>query len=436
MKTTFTILVSALMLCTSQLFSKNPIKIKKYKRSSLAMILIKSGSFPDKSIVMQAWDNYPFPDKYNDHSVGVDSMNPAKFVVTRQDMKKAGLHGILIPAKGNTGSPDVNNGVKEMPIKIAKFIRKRHLAKKLVSKWFDRDTSGTFDMKLIEKRGFYNASVMDAAVAAHKIRGLASLGDAGEQLINNTFVAFSRLTFVSNEPIARAIRDIAIKTIKQKVNNLLAQKLAILAANKVYQKTKEGYSVWTHTWLYKLVWNDSIANVFYTKLWNDTTAFDHSHIFRMKYVGMAASRSLVTFSLKKGQAHRTKAQIVDLATGRNIDKVFAKLQKNFDVFKPKVPVLSVDPIRAHIGLKEGIKPGDKFEALEMKMDPHTGKTTYVKVGKVIVSRKFPIWDDRYDAGLELASKHKKHKKSAAPVTATTFKGSKKIQPGMLLVQIK
>ncbi len=427
MKTKLTLLILAFFLISQQLVAKKPEKINKYRRSSLAMILIESKSFPDKDIVMQAWNNYPFPDKYNDHNVDVSSMDPDNYVVTREDLKDAGMRTSFF----NTSS-DAQNSLKEMPIKIEKFIKSQNIAKKMVSKWFDRSPDGTFDTKLIEERGFYNATAMDAAIAKHQIRGLALLGDAGEQLINNTFVTFSKVTFVQNEPVARKIRDIAILTIQQKVKNPIAQSLAIAAARLAYEKAKEGYSVWTHTWLYKLDWNDSISNFFYTNLWDNKEAYDSSHIFRFKYVGMASSKSLVTFSLKKGQGHRTNEQIINLATGRNIDKVFAKLQKDFDVFKPKIPVLSTDPITARIGLKEGVKPGDKFEVLEMEMDTTTGKTTYVKVGKVKVSKKFPIWDNRYNMGIpdsvtsDVSSK----------VTATTFKGSSNIQPGMLLVQIK
>ena len=117
----------------------------------------------------------------------------------------------------------------------------------------------------------------------------------------------------------------------------------------------------------------------------------------------------------------------------NIDNAFAKLQKKNDVFKPAIPVSSANPIMAKIGLKEGISPGDKFEVLEMMWDEKEGKTTWKNVGSCAVDKKAPIWDNRYSAGEE--SEQQKDKEGNS-VNSTTFKGSKKIQVGMLLKQLK
>ncbi len=80
-----TIISFIVLLGTINLFAQtNDVK---YRRGSLAMILIGSENFPNKEAVMKSWNNYPFPEKYNIHSVGVKTMNPAKFEVTEDDKK-------------------------------------------------------------------------------------------------------------------------------------------------------------------------------------------------------------------------------------------------------------------------------------------------------------------------------------------------------------
>ena len=82
---------------------------------------------------------------------------------------------------------------------------------------------------------------------------------------------------------------------------------------------------------------------------------------------------------------------------RNIDKGYTKLQKEYDVFKTKTPIINNDPIEAKIGMKEGLEGGEKFDVLEQVWDKHTQTTIYKKVGQVKVDKK-NIWDNRYNMG--------------------------------------
>jgi hypothetical protein len=330
-----------------------------------------------------------------------------------------------------------DSNAADMPLIINKYIDQNKIANKLVAKWFNRQDNGAFDMNLIGERGFYNASEMEANIAKGSTRGVASLGDAGEELINNTFVVFTKLKFVSNEPIARAIRDIAIA----KAGSLpYGAELAIAAANALYEKAKEGYSVWTTSYLYKLTWNDSISAVFYQDYWvdkdhldkNKVAAFDTTSLFKLEFVGDEKATSLVTFSLKE---KRTEEQIITLSTVRNVDAVFSKLQKKYEVFKPKVPLYTGYPITAKIGMKEGLEGGEKFEVLEQTMDPKTGKTVYEKRGTIKVNKKL-IWDNRFVAGEGTAPAATDSAATAPVIDRTTFSGGKNYYSGMLIRQLK
>jgi hypothetical protein len=291
-------------------------------------------------------------------------------------------------------------------------------------------------MNLIGERGYYNASEMEANIGKKSVRGVASLADAGEELIKNTFLVVSKFFFISNEIAAAKIRDVA-KANAGKLGEMF-KKIVLDNADKVYEKTKEGYTVLTTSFLYQLEWNDSTAAVFYNDMWIDKAhldqkkkeAFDNSNMFKLKYIGTEGSSAIVLFSLKE---KRTEDQIIELATIRNADNVFAKLQRKYDVFKPKVPLLTGNPITAKIGMKEGIDSGDKFEVLEQTLDPKTGLTKYESKGKITVDKE-KIWDNRYSVVDGPQESQTADNKSA--LDRTSFKGGKDYYPGMLIRQIK
>jgi hypothetical protein len=409
----------------------------KYRRSSLHTMIVETDKFPNKEVVVKAFYNAPFPDKYNNHSLPAKSFDPAQYPLTKEE--KASLFKEQSKAgKFATGATDIkiDTAARELPLKILKYMNLNKIANQLVAKWFNRQADGTFDMGLIQERGFYNASEMEANIAKGAARGTSSLADAGIELIGNTFVVVSRFNFVSNEITARVVRD-AAKIAANKLSVPALQTAANKAADEAYEKAKEGYSVWTTSFLYKLVWNDSTEAVFYNDLWMDKKnpdpkkkeAFDKSNLFKLEFIGDESATGLVLFSLKE---KRTEEQIIEIATIRAIDAVYSKLQKKYDVFKTKTPLFTGNPITAKIGMKEGLEGGEKFDVLEQTQDPKTGLTKYVSKGTITVDEK-QIWDNRYNAGEEVNADGTPTKSA---LDRTTFKGGSKFFAGMLIRQIK
>ncbi|MFC0518661.1 hypothetical protein ACFFGT_30885 [Mucilaginibacter angelicae] len=413
----------------------------KYRRSSLDIILIESEDFPHKETVIKADKEVPFPDKYNQHIIDAEPFDQQRYSLTEDEKaaskKKSGfMANMEMDLVSNVTSTNIDRSGPYMPLMIDKYNKSNKTANKLVAKWFNRQVDGSFDMKLVGERGQYNASEMEANIAKGTVRGVASLADAGEELIGNTFVVYSKLQFIPNEIVAAAVREAG----KTKVSKLPAflQGGAYKALDVAYEKGKEGYSVWTTSYLYKLRWNDSVAAVFYKDYWMDKNsidikrkaAFDNSDLFQLEYVGSAKSSTLVTFKLAK----RTEDQIIELATVRNEEEVFAKLQRTYDVFKPKTPLYSGEPITAKIGMKEGLKGGEKFEVLEQTVDPKTGLTEYKRKGTITVD-KDQIWDNRFAAGEEVEG-DATNISAKTPVDRTLFKGGNKFYAGMLIKQIK
>ncbi|MEI7596370.1 MAG: hypothetical protein WCK02_11530 [Bacteroidota bacterium] len=429
-KTFLTCIALMLFFISSMGQSSNSTPEVKYRRSSLHTIIVESDYFPYKDTVLKAYFNAPFPDKYNNHTIGEKSFNPREYSLSAAE--KAEIK--------NKSTKKNDSSYKMLPIQIDKYLKNNKIANKLVAKWFDRQEDGSFDMNLIGERGSYNASEMQANIAKGSARGISSLADAGVELIGNTFVVVSKFNFVSNEITAAVLRDGA-KLAAEKLPPSL-QQAAKDAADKAYEKAKEGYSVWTTSYLYKLVWNDSIEAVFYNDLWMDKTnidpkkkeAFDNTDLFKLEFLGDERATGLVLFSLKE---KRTQEQIISEATVRTVDAVYTKLQKKYDVFKPKTPLYTGYPITAKIGMKEGLKGGEKFEVFEQTIDEKTGKTIYVSKGKIKVKNNL-IWDNRFNAGdAKTEATNNDSSSTAKPVIdRTTFKGGKKYYSGMLIKQIK
>jgi hypothetical protein len=444
----FKVSLSTLLLITcSAIFAQSDKDLKdvKYRRSSLHTILIEAEDFPMKEKVLNVYNNLQFPDKYENHTIGEKSFDPKKYALTKEERetllpKKSKLNGF---SKGLTS--DVTGGIvdsteAETPFVIEKYFKQNKIANKLVAKWFDRKDDGTMDVDLISTRGLVNASFLDAKKAAASAEGDAILKTAGFELIDNTFVVVNKLKFIANEPVARAVRDVAIETANSLTVDFLKTK-AIQAAEKMYERTKEGYSVWTNSYLYKLKWDDATSATFYEQLYVEASTenkaekiknFDNSDLFKLEYVGTKSSSTLVTFSLKE---KRTEDQIVDLSVTRNIDNVYAKLQKEYDAFKVKTPLYTGNPITAKIGLKEGLEAGDKFEVLEPNYNKETGVTTYKKVGSIKVNKKL-IWDNRYNTEGAPVSENEAEASPAPAIDVTTFDGGDKFYSGMLIRQIK
>ncbi len=406
-------------------FAQTPAAAEiKYRRSSLHTMILEMEAFPQKETILKAFNNAPFPDKYNNHSLTDKSFDPKKYALT--DAEKTIING-------EESTKDMSES-KEVPFQVGKYLTQNKIANQVVAKWFNRQADGSFDMNMIGERGSYNATQMEANIAKGSARGTSSLSDAGVELLGNTFIVVSKFKFVSNEVVAAAVREtakVAAGQIKMEPLKLAALK----GADMVYEKTKEGYSVWTTSYLYKLTWNDSIEAIFYNDLWMDKKsldpkkklAFDNSTLFSLEFIGDENARGLVTFSLNE---KRTEDQIIEKVTIRTIDAIYAKLQKKYDVFKPKVPLFSGDPLTAKIGMKEGLEGGEKFEVFEQVFDTKTGLTKYDSKGTISVDKN-SIWDNRYNAADEPVVEG-----AAKPLEYTTFKGGKKFYAGMLIKQLK
>src|SRR5574344_107804 len=307
-----------------------------YSRSSIYTIaMLHPGTKMYDNIHLAYW-NLPSPEKYNNHDLSLKVIFAPTDKIDEEEM-----------------IPIINN-----------FLLNNQIAKRMVSKWFNRDKQdGSFNMSLIQERGNYNATQEDLANAMQTKRGKAMLSDAGEQLIHNTFIIVNDIAYVDKEENAQ--KALAIFSMMGQVAGAvggsvgdLVKSIADLGGS--ISNTIAGFTVDINSYLFQLSWNDEVANSFYQQYYFDKSALNSdkkqqyesdTSLFHLTFVGSYSTRTskTVTRGLRKPE------DVFKKVLSRAIDNNIVELQKQFSVLKVTVPLFAVkdNQVLAHIGLKEG-----------------------------------------------------------------------------------
>ena len=442
MKKHIVILFVSILCCS--LMAQSEGELQEYRRNSLSTMMVYHSEDTFGMHIYEAFQAIPIPDKYDDHSFGWNViLNDSIRGVKRKNT------GLIKAAYGKQLS---KNEVDKNGKALEKILNKNQCAKVMVAKWFGMDFTDSlcnpwngFNMSLIQQRGQYNASDLDVEKALNTSLGLAILSDAGEELLNNTFILVNDMTYVTAEEKA-AVAKVAMSILGALVDGLtgsdMGSNLAVVGGAIADSYT--GFTVKTHSYLFQLEWNDSIANTFYNNYYveNPRCATDSSKIiafindtslFRVKYV--AHEYEFDAKSTLKGKYSRE--ELVKTVCTQSMDKNIAALQLAYEDFKVKTPVYEVITnekgkvvgYTAKIGMKEGITEKSSFQVVQRIIDPETNRTKYRYVA-TLVPVKGKIWDNRYNAVIE--------GNTGSELNATQFKkkGGGEILPGMLIIEGK
>lgn len=387
-------------------------ELEKYHRSSLYSVMLKHPEKEFSAEMIEAFRNIPIPDKYNDHNLKL-TVFPSPVL---QKLSKDEMEGAFKDA-------------------ITRLLDRNLIARRMVEKWFDRDAkTGAMDMNLVMERGLYDASILDVRKAKLSARGTAMLADAGEELLNHTYVLVNDIRYVDKE-VQKSIVGGALMAV-QMVGTFVP--LGSDVANLVettgnITSRVQGFKVLVTSYLYKLEWNEEIAKTFYNTMWTDAGTADAAvkklfeddrSLFRLKYIGSATVYSGKT---ALGGVKSEKDMFLKVCT-RAIDRSVLELQRNFDEFKVNTPLISTEPIYAYIGMKEGVNKDSRYEVLE-RVITEEGRTEYKKVG-VIKPVEGKIWDNRFMAADDFTEG------SDLQYTTFTKVSGSKFYPGMLIRECK
>jgi len=414
--------------------------VSTYYRNALTSMMVYHAEDEFGYDVYEIFSELPPEDKYDNHDVDLHVIDNAKISgVARR--KGVGLHrqtygGDIILTKEEKQA----NGEAMLDL-----LNRAEIGKRIVAKWFNLTgetlQDAHFGTDCIEERSHYNASQLEIEKARYTIQGLSALQDVSSELINHSFVLVSDMTYITAEDratTAKATLGVIGAVFDAFAGGNSGQRLAETAGDIADKFT--GFKVMTHSYLYQLIWNDSIANIFYQNYY--TSEPDPARIqafledessFRLQYLGTESAN----YEKTKLVGKYSRSELLQMITVRSIDNNIAKLQKRFEAFRVKAPITTVEydkkgqPVgyRAQIGEKEGVEDNMKFEVLEARYNK--GRIEYHRVG-ILKPVRNHIWDNRFNALIE--------NDSDGELQGTLFKLDSKsvgheIMPGMLIRQI-
>lgn len=421
-------------------------ELKEYRRNALATMMVYHSEDTFGIHIHDAFQTIPTPDKYDDHGFGWN-------VILNDSIKGVKRKGSGL-IKAEYGKPLSKKDIEKNGKALEKVLNDAQCAKVMVAKWFGMNLTDSvcnvydgFHTKLMQERGQYDASDLDVANALLTTRGVAALSDAGAELINNSFVLVNDMTYVTAEEKAAAAK-IAMQVIGGLIDGLFGGSTGadLADAGSKIADSFTGFTVKTHSYLFQLEWNDSIANTFFNNYYVDVESpkvaedsakiiafLQDNSLFRLKYV--AHEYEFDGKSTLKGKYSRE--ELVKTVCTQSMDKNIAALQLAYEDFKVKTPVYEIVTNKkgkvigysAKIGMKEGITEKSSFQVVRCQKDTVTNRTTYRYVA-TLKPIKGQIWDNRYNAVTEEAP--------GSDLTATLFKkaGGGEILPGMLIIEGK
>ena len=396
------ILLGCFAALVGSVYAQEPVS--DYRRSSIYSVLVNHTDQQFANEIKEAFLQIPVPDKFNDHNLSVKVLN--------MNTKLSGA-----------GSQ------KENPA-ITAFLNDNKVASRLVGRWFNRDSyTGQCDMELVKERGLYNATEFDKQLAMRSARGVAMLQDAGEDLIGNTFVLVNDIRYVDKNKGAKTAGSVlkVLGSIAAAYTGTQIDDLTDNIGDMV--ETIKGFKVKINTFLYRLEWTNEQAGIFYKDQYTpNPNAAKRANFeagrgnYKLKYVGKVESSGGTTSFM--GINEDEPVVMVRKACQRAIDENVVDLQRNYEEFRTKSPLLSVEPLTAYVGMKEGVTAKTKFEVLEV-VEMENGTHKYNRVG-VIEPIENLIWDNRYMAVEEGAQ--------GATLGYTTFRkvSGKDFAKGMLI----
>ncbi len=337
--------ISLLAPCQSATESGQKVKsnepVTQYDRLSITYLLLDFGTGNYYGRLKQSFGQVKVDDKYDDNTLK-NNLLPSP--VTRDETQNSFAFNMRVP-------DNVSN-------KIIDALYKNHTANDVIAKWFSRKEDGSFGVEMLQQRGLYNATDADVAAANASKLGIAKLMDAGEKLLNNSFI------------IVVDVNDLI--DMDEAYNRM--QKNSKTTINRV----KNGYQAKISAYVYKINFNDTINSIFWNELWANSTDADlaqrkakfNSYNFPLSYYTRTTTQAEAT-QFNPGQVLAPKVQATPeqlmlklLQDGLRAN--LTSIENSLEEFKVKSSLTGTHPLVAKIGKKEGLKTDQRYFVYEME----------------------------------------------------------------------
>jgi len=234
------------------------------------------------------------------------------------------------------------------------LLTKEGMGRKMIAKWFNRQSNGMMNLDYVHQCGLYNATDQDVKMAVAAKRGDAFLKDAGQNLVNKTYV----LILVPND-------------VKSKDDG----------------KTR-GWDCQYDLFFYQLLFTPDVVENFY-KVWPyedddrtvkqtkvaafDTLTFKFADVYNRSFQSASVSETLTN-----NKKPKSLDQLMEELVNRMYENATFQLDKSIEDFRVKVKVSKVHPTRAKIGKKEGLKVDQQYFVYQYKFDEAKGIVSPVR----------------------------------------------------------
>ncbi|MDX9845473.1 MAG: hypothetical protein RBT74_00705 [Tenuifilaceae bacterium] len=321
-----------------------------YDRSSLTVLFVDFGSESHWQTAKSKIDSLVFSDKYDNNNID--------FMLIKPSFSRA-------------------EGGLKMSEAMLNELKSANVGRKIIAKWYNRQPDGTMDMELVHHRGRFTATDGDFLRAQTSKRGNAALEEFGNRLINLSYIL---VVDISN-----------IKTMAE----------AGYKGQKGWQATASGY-------LYKMEFSEKTRDAFYdTWVYDDDTPevkVQKNRLFNeLEFPIVAVTQKSLSISASQSEAdkgtslfvkQKSTDQLMQELVQKSYDETIYRIEMEVEDFKVKTTLFATRPLRAKIGLKEGLKTDNRFFAYEYVYNSKTGKAEPVRRGVIRAESKSKITDNR------------------------------------------
>lgn len=341
---------------------------QEYNRSSVSLILM---DYKD-ALQKQVYDDFSalqVGDRYDKNKIATDLLI---YNGSREYKEKDILSG-----KEKIACPD-------RTAVLTNYLNEYNVGLQVIGCIFNRQADGLMNMEVVNQRGAYNKTDENYDVLQATKNKASGLYEGGDSLIKNSYI------------------------------------MVYDYANLRYEYVESKYSTqedyfWKATpaiYLFRVDFTDELRQQFYETCWMDEetdekeraairerfAAFRVPVKFVMKYSTTKDVATGVEDFKKKSQEERgnvtendLKAAALNKLIQGSFEYLNEQIEKKNEAFQVKAAVDDVKPVRAKIGLKEGVKTDQRYFMYEYMKDEN-GKTTKSRKGVIRATNK--ITDNR------------------------------------------
>ncbi|MBO4851206.1 MAG: hypothetical protein J5529_09950 [Prevotella sp.] len=206
---------------------------------------------------------------------------------------------------------NANKAQRDLHVKATaeKIIREKKIGNQVMKVWFPEFINGSYSVEKLLQRGQYAATDNDVLKQNASARQ-SLMYELGEKLIDRSYVIFY--------------------FVQDKTRNNDPQVSYI-------------------PYVYKLDFNELVRTNFYNNYFNVKDGIDQCE-FPLKFIT---------------NAHDGEIKTISNFSEDDDEEIFTRIRKVAD-FQAKVPIIATHPVRAKIGIKEGVKKGKRYVAMENK----------------------------------------------------------------------